>query len=411
MRQGVSHPAAGANNRKGTGPRGAKDDRDATRRARSQKSNASRTPDQTEARRRRRSQSRRRGSIPVQNSDATPNPDARPKCPRSIATDLSRQRTNVVSSARSAARSPNLSPNSEPTRRSGGPRRSCEAQNARAPENSTPYGARSSRASITAGMKTPSEPRGRRGGDLSVPACDVNPTRAQPRRPPPSSRRRQRPAHRVQSSPRAFQRLRMRHGRQRARRTGMIQPVRVRGSVAGRCQSRSGGPFRCRRRPARTDSGEGASDLDGRAAEAARPDRRTRDERPRRVSERRIDRLVGEISPANNGHPLEGISAAGSNSSNLVDDVTEVFREGGGSANALEQGRRREAIRIGIAERVSTLGAARGFMRSAISTILFLPPTEGRKEAHRHLVPSVMRGLKPNPFGRQRLRSTNFPFG
>ena len=25
--------------------------------------------------------------------------------------------------------------------------------------------------------------------------------------------------------------------------------------------------------------------------------------------------------------------------------------------------------------------------------------------------PSVMRGLKPNPFGRQRLRSTNFPFG
>jgi len=50
-------------------------------------------------------------------------------------------------------------------------------------------------------------------------------------------------------------------------------------------------------------------------------------------------------------------------------------------------------------------------MRSAISTILFLPPAEGRKEAHRHLVPSVMRGLKPNPFGRQRLRSTNFPFG
>jgi hypothetical protein len=50
-------------------------------------------------------------------------------------------------------------------------------------------------------------------------------------------------------------------------------------------------------------------------------------------------------------------------------------------------------------------------VRPAIPTILFLPPTTGRKEAHRQLVPSVMRGLKPNPFGQQRLRSTNFPFG
>ena len=155
-----------------------------------------------------------------------------------------------------------------------------------------------------------------------------------------------------------LQRLRMRHGRQRARRTGMIQPVRRSWVRCRPLSEPAEDPCSLSPQTGPNGFGEGGSDLDGRVAEA-RSDRGARDERPRRVSERRIDRLVGEISPANNGHPLEGMSAAGSNSSNLVDDVTEVFREGGGSANALEQGRRREAIRIGIAGGSHAWGSSR----------------------------------------------------
>ncbi len=94
--------------------------------------------------------------------------------------------------------------------------------------NTIPFGARSWRASSTAGMKTPTEPSGRRGGALSVPAGDVSPPKPEPGRSPPSSRWRQRPAHRVQSSsPRTLKCLRMRHGRRRGRRAGMIHPVRA----------------------------------------------------------------------------------------------------------------------------------------------------------------------------------------
>ena len=78
-------------------------------------------------------------------------------------------------------------------------------------------------------------------------------------------------------------------------RTGMIQPVRVPGSVAGRCQSRPRTPVRRQEGPAQ-QIGEGASDLDGRAAEAARPDRRTRDERPNE-SARGASTALSEKSP------------------------------------------------------------------------------------------------------------------
>ena len=62
--------------------------------------------------------------------------------------------------------------------------------------------------------------------------------------------------------------------------------------------------------------------------------------------------------------------------------------------------------------RSGSRGGRRGFSAPAISEILFSRANNGpQEEPIASSFPSVMRGLKPNPFGRQRLRSTNFPFG
>jgi hypothetical protein len=88
--------------------------------------------------------------------------------------------------------------------------------------------------------------------------------------------------------------------------------------------------------------------------------------------------------------------------------ASDIFRD----IRPREAGQNRRAIRIGRQKQVRIAGERRGFSAPAISEILFSRANKGpQEEPIANAFPSVMRGLKPNPFGQQRLRSTNFPFG
>jgi hypothetical protein len=89
--------------------------------------------------------------------------------------------------------------------------------------------------------------------------------------------------------------------------------------------------------------------------------------------------------------------------------ASDIFRD----SSAVVKGRQnRRAIRISRQKQVRIAGGRRGFSAPAISEILFSRANNGpQEEPIACAFPSVMRGLKPNPFGQQRLRSTNFPFG
>jgi hypothetical protein len=95
--------------------------------------------------------------------------------------------------------------------------------------------------------------------------------------------------------------------------------------------------------------------------------------------------------------------------------VTEVSREDDVSAihTPSNKGRNRAGHQDRAAEAGPDLGAGRRkFSSPAISAILLSRANNGpQEEPIASSFPSVMRGLKPNPFGQQRLRSTNFPFG
>ena len=73
-------------------------------------------------------------------------------------------------------------------------------------------------------------------------------------------------------------------------------------------------------------------------------------------------------------------------------------------------GQNRRAIRIGRQKQVRIAGERRGFSAPAISEILFSRANNGpQEEPIASAFPSVMCGLKPNPFRQQRLLVDEFP--
>ena len=172
----------------------------------------------------------------------------------------------------------------------------------------------------------------------------------------------------------------------------------------------------CRR--AGTDTAQGARTLmDERQkhpAPTAEPTRGAAQRRFRAGASTALS-LREKTSAANDGHPLEGMSAAGSNPVKRRRRCDRSFlrrRRFRDSYALAKGGQNRRAIRIGRRKRVRIVGGRRGFSAPAISAILFSRADNGpQEEPIASSFPSVMRGLKPNPFGRQRLRSTNFPFG
>src|SRR5271170_4157463 len=87
----------------------------------------------------------------------------------------------------------------------------------------------------------------------------------------------------------------------------------------------------------------------------------------------------------------------------------DIFR---GFMRPRERGAEQEGHQDRAAEAGPHRGERRGFSAPAISEILLSRTNNGpQEEPIASSFPSVMRGLKPNPFGQQRLRLTNFPFG
>ena len=87
----------------------------------------------------------------------------------------------------------------------------------------------------------------------------------------------------------------------------------------------------------------------------------------------------------------------------------DVFRD---SYALAKGGQNRRAIRIGRQKRVRIVGGTSRVQRASHFGDPFSRANNGpQEEPIASAFPSVMRGLKPNPFGQQRLRSTNFPFG
>ena len=111
---------------------------------------------------------------------------------------------------------------------------------------------------------------------------------------------------------------------------------------------------------------------------------------------------------------IEGISSARSTHVIVVDDEP-VSREATFSAihtPSRKGGRTGGPSGSGGRSRSGSREGRRGFSAPAISENLLSRANNGpQEEPIASSFPSVMRGLKPNPFGQQRLRSTNFPFG
>jgi hypothetical protein len=167
-------------------------------------------------------------------------------------------------------------------------------------------------------------------------------------------------------------------------------------------------------------SGDGygarGSDLDGRAAETSRPNRRAAMGRSPTINVRHIDRPVveGKTSADNDGHPDEGMSSAPGNPRHCRRRWAsfprgDIFRN---SYALAKGGQNRSAIRMGRQKAgPHRLGTSRVQRASPFGDPFFSRQQRAARGARRQLIPSVMRGLKPNPFCQQRLRSTNFPFG
>ena len=173
-------------------------------------------------------------------------------------------------------------------------------------------------------------------------------------------------------------------------------------------------PPSCRR--ARPGRGARSSDLDGRAAETSRPDRRAAMGRSPTINVRHIDRLVveGKASAANDGHPHEGMSLSAEQPTSLPSTMSQfpARRHFPRFIRPRERGQNRRAIRIGRRKRVRILGRTSRVLRAShFGDPFFVRRQWAAREPIASSFPSVMRGLKPNPFGQQRLRSTNFPFG
>jgi len=136
-------------------------------------------------------------------------------------------------------------------------------------------------------------------------------------------------------------------------------------------------------------SGDGygarGSDLDGRAAETSRPNRRAAMGRSPTINVRHIDRPVveGKTSADNDGHPDEGMSSAPGNPRHCRRRWAsfprgDIFRN---SYALAKGGQNRSAIRMGRQKAgPHRLGTSR-VQRAAISEILFLAPTTGRKRS------------------------------
>ena len=125
--------------------------------------------------------------------------------------------------------------------------------------------------------------------------------------------------------------------------------------------------------------------------------------------------LSEKTSAANHGHPLQGMSAAGSNPvkrRRRCDRSCLRTRRFRYSYALAKGGQNRRAIRIGRRKRVRIAGGTSRVQRAShFGDPFFVRRQRAAREPIASAFPSVVRGLKPNPFGRQRLRSTNFPFG
>ena len=87
----------------------------------------------------------------------------------------------------------------------------------------------------------------------------------------------------------------------------------------------------------------------------------------------------------------------------------DIFRDSYALAKGEQNG---SAIRIGRQKQVRIARGTSRFQRASHFGDPFFSANNGpQEEPIASAFPSVMRGLKPNPFGQQRLRSTNFPFG
>ena len=132
--------------------------------------------------------------------------------------------------------------------------------------------------------------------------------------------------------------------------------------------------------------GARSSDLDGRAAETSRPDRRADDGPLTDDRRRRIDRLVveGKTSAANDGHPHEGMSSAGSNPVICRRRCDRSFPRRRRFPQFIRPRIRGETggpSGSGGGSGSGSRGGRRGFSAPAISAILFLAPTMGRKRS------------------------------
>ena len=134
------------------------------------------------------------------------------------------------------------------------------------------------------------------------------------------------------------------------------------------------------------------------------------------INVRHIDRLVvdGKTSAASYGHPHEGMSSARSATPVIVVDDEPVSREATFSADSYalaKRGQNRRAIRIGRKKqgRSGSRGNVAGSARRHFGDPFVSRQQRAARGAHRQLIPSVVRGLKPNPFGQQRLMFDEFP--
>jgi hypothetical protein len=132
------------------------------------------------------------------------------------------------------------------------------------------------------------------------------------------------------------------------------------------------------------------------------------------INVRHIDRLVveGRTSAANDGHPREGMSSAEQPTSLPSTmsqfSASDIFRD----SYALAKGGRTEGPSgSGGRSRSGSRRDVAGSARRPFRRTFFSRQQRPQEEPIASAFPSVMRGPKPNPFGQQRLRSTNFPFG